>query len=1526
MTEEERQERIRQLQARRAQIKGEAPAQPPQEYASFMFPNGPSRGDPYGVEQARVRQKDQLFERLDSGQITQDQVNTALDEQSLRFPSPQWERQRNADLINYEQDPDRFLTFGTNVADSALAGLGSELHAITSGGYSQWDPVTRQVTPMTPEGRARARELAKQGADATLADMQEAHPITSLAGDVVGFSSTLGAGGYQAGNAGLRGASAVLAPRIATGTSAADKGVRYGGRLAGLAGISAADAALYGYTVDAENLEAVTGEDASTFRNALAVDYATDPLSWGVLPATSVLYRGARGLVTDGANAGARGLSKQEPFKFAGVVPSNVMSDAERAAALAPRAANEAGRLRAIGFDDAAVDDIIDAEFTVVPPSASAANKGDQALSYDPATPGGWGDVASEGPASVGTPNSRRKALRMFYKRLRNAGVSTDKIRAAVSQLYYGGYSDVPEMMFEMAGQQNDQLAVALGSIGGKAKEIAETLLPARSQGGPARIRQVLQRAMGISGGEFYDMQDDLVARRFTEPDYETPYAAQVTEETWQGTIRPLLEREPIARQAVADAIDYAAGAENAGVRRELSAIKAWLDGAPDGDELAEAFANGRVASTQALDFIDRMLGDAAEGIRKGRGRPELARAPQRVQDDLRGVQGRDQTQGGKPVYGDQGLDVDTGLNVPRDKSAEIRSAEDALQWGRKAFTQGTDLETMMRQYRDQIARYGPDNINSALLVGWMRGAEDAIEKATNPSVVIRQLYGSERQRAKLIEMLPTGKGLSSGGKSDLTKRLNVLRGNKANNQKGIFERELGYLRNQNRIVGNSQTAQRTEAIDAQGGLQNTVSRIIRFVAQAPREMLTNVAETASRRATMSGIYQREVNEELGKILFASGRDELLAILDEVDALVAGGAGRGDDVTEAASGLIRLKGQGGAKQVLTDALAIGALATAAIEPPVAEAQEAVSSGDIAKLQSELDALKSADITPQEKQRVLLNRGHNLGTTGPNGDGIDGVIGEKTRTAIQEEISKIEGEINERRMQSALEDTQPNSAMGALQQAAPWIGAGLGLLGANRYRRYNVRQSQQRANALERSVNTLAYKSAQNADLSNPQSLNESAAAVNDVYRLGGAGKNVPLVTDEATGQWMPRDDAIEVSELFRPGIIQNNPIVRNADVGAFGLSATEAALATPYVEQYKSEIEEAQAALVAATEAQDPIAMREASSRLESAQNKYALALGAQRLGMAGMAGAGLFAMKNRYATPRPMLQNVETELARVRQALPQQVALDVPQSQPSNGLAAVEGPARPALLEVSPGVLAPTDDRRLYDFENPVYRDVDFGKLAVQGKTFDEQLRDLGGMDLPISTPRPARASAATDRNLVVVAATPEESASAFGRSPTGQAPVRSPAEGTASGQRRPLELVGRQGPPAEPIRVQPGSMSSADIEAEVSRRLAAGASRVPVIIPPHRTRNGVVVEGRTLYVMRRGDLRSPDAAFNPDMRGQAGVMAGVPLAAGAGLATMQIEDPQAENMPMPPPPVMLQSLPDNEATPSRNGLSQMR
>jgi hypothetical protein len=988
--------------------------------------------------------------------------------------------------------------------------------------------------------------------------------------------------------------------------------------------VGVADYAAYNVLAESQNQQRLTGQPVD--RLGFAIEEAFTP--GGALaavggPAASLLYRGARGAVTGVRNSVAASLAAGKPAAAAG--------------AFTPR------------------------------------------------------DVQQRVAASTVNPTTGRTAREEAMDLLLRKGFSPDEAEKAVKLLSYDKYSTVDEMLFELSNADINQLAVALGRVGGDAQKILRDAFEARNVSMPDRIRMALRDAMGLSGEELEDfaLQLSRRANEATSDGYTSAYSASVSDPTWS-KIWDRLRVSPDAE----DAIKF--GARLA--RNSYAGDPAKLEVARQLDELAVALGSPDALppklSTHALDFLDRGFGSLISGAKSTN--RDYARSLIEIRNAIR----------------NSGLDSETGLNKPRELYSQFMAASRALEFGQKAAGRATPLRDLKKQFAvslresdevfEDIVGEGRSIVDQALVMGWLRGAEDAIETSTNPGALIRQIYGSERQRAKLLEMMPDpAEGMSAGVKSDLTKNIKALVGSQGKNDykfdfglgsgaraegrtavPSLFERQRQMLGSQSRVTGGSQTSNTTEAIAAQGGLQRFAEGVTRAVLN-PEQAARNATLWAVQRATTPAIFKPEVNRELGKILATRGREELLGIIGDIrqrqaaqaarpgsrgSGPGAGSAGRQDLARDATIGAAALGAAGSASADEPDFTMQINAANRRIETANARVLE-IERTAIPRLEEDLRVLEDPNSDPKQVQRLLANRGFDLGPRG-----VDGVIGPATQRAIADNIREIKSEIGFQRGELERARSEEAAARDGLTQAemraaqaqatggdksdlekyAPWGGLFGGIAAAALFRRGAVRgwlrpgnpgpvggaakkaqQAAERANAL---VNTrpVSRRSATGRDAIGPR-----AARLNEFWQQGGSGENVPFRTTNS-GEWRPRPRAMEPSQLF------NRPPSRYNSMDAAFVTGGLAEAGGSHVAALgaKRDVEEAKADVERYAAAGDVAGMQRALQRQKAAETRL-LAFETARSAGLGLAGGRVLAgMKMPYRHIRPNIAAAEEERA----------------------------------------------------------------------------------------------------------------------------------------------------------------------------------------------------------------------------------------------------------------------------------------
>lgn len=347
--------------------------------------------------------------------------------------------------------------------------------------------------------------------------------------------------------------------------------------------------------------------------------------------------------------------------------------------------------------------------------------------------------------------------------------------------------------------------------------------------------------------------------------------------------------------------------------------------------------------------------------------------------------------------------------------------------------------------------------------------------------------------------------------------------------------------------------------------------------------------------------------------------------------------------------------------------ALDALAVASIASSVTPQADAQTGGDysgeldaaksrvsmfetetIPNLEANLRALEDPDTDPKEKQRVLQLMGYDLGPTG-----IDGVIGPVTMRAINAKSDEIRGDLRiardelDKARASATELEQraiyADSDKGSdiLREAAPWGGLLAGLAIAGRRRGGAVKKSQQVARGIEDKANTLLDPSAVTRGIATERGMNTRAANINEFWRMGGAGENVPFKTLR-NGEWRPKPRAADPSSLFA----QKAPLYGGSDLGVMGLGAAEGGASTLGVVQTEAKIEKLEADVEKFAAAGDSAGLERALADLEAQRNWLAMWQAGQRMGAMMVAGGALKPLSKPYATARPNVNVAEKESA----------------------------------------------------------------------------------------------------------------------------------------------------------------------------------------------------------------------------------------------------------------------------------------
>lgn len=261
-----------------------------------------------------------------------------------------------------------------------------------------------------------------------------------------------------------------------------------------------------------------------------------------------------------------------------------------------------------------------------------------------------------------------------------------------------------------------------------------------------------------------------------------------------------------------------------------------------------------RALSNRAINEIDkRMTQDLDVAVAKGRNND--ARILGELQDELRKT------------------DYHTGLGGARDTAAIGLTAKEALVQGRKAFHSNVDLEEVTSKLTDY-----PQEIADSYLTGMVREMSDSLANQSNLGGLAdaaQKIAATPAMRDKLIAALP------KTSKDKLT----------TNSQRfmALLDRVTKHTNRARQVYGNSATMPRMAA-EAEAAAETTslsgdvMDFVGELITRQPGKISERFGNAVRNRVTRPGIYNPKINEELGKRLAATGKDDILGVLDEIAA------------------------------------------------------------------------------------------------------------------------------------------------------------------------------------------------------------------------------------------------------------------------------------------------------------------------------------------------------------------------------------------------------------------------------------------------------------------------------------------------------------------------------------------------------------------------------------------------------------------------------------------------------------------
>ena len=686
----------------------------------------------------------------------------------------------------------------------------------------------------------------------------EDQPLAFMGGQAV----SLLAGGQGAFyEKGVQLAPRVIAPRLAAKAGPAAK---FTGRVAAHSFVGALDYGLFEGIAGANNdarLDGGTSADVTLGdRAGKFAETMTNPLSYAFGPATLGVSRLGTGLVNSSKNSVRASIEAGAPRLRGGdMTPRSV-----QAAQLAPH--KSLGDAYTAGLERVLAD-----------------NPNPQLLTALENTPflKKMVTLKQDGsPLPEGMTQDYVDAIKHALKR----GLNPDQIEAVMKAYHYGGYGSVDEALGLLSNSSKVRgLNVTLSNIPGDAQEAWRDFFQAYRENSPEVVQRLLSRATGVDANDYAGFVKDLERKKVSEasPLYEASASKPVSPETWDSQILPAILRFDGGPRAIREAAGEVASGQHPGSLEAASELHRLADQVeaihkqaadagfaggllPSGhiaelsQQVGSAVARPDQVSTRALIELDKFLGGRAKSISKDR--PELAGKYRNTSAEIRGT-GRT-----------SGLDPETGYNEGRAVSRSYKTAIEAAEAGSKAFGNGKTLRTLVDDIKLQIDGEMDDLGKAALLMGWMRSAEDAIDSSGGSAQVISRLYGSANQRKKMLAMIPAPKN------SDETKRVQALTGQpkrKLDGQpapvKSIFDRQRAVLNAEKGMTGGSPTAPKAAAIFGE-------SEVTRFIDGVFDVVLNPVgsAKTLTRKVTHAiakpPVYKEGVNRELGNIMTTTGK------------------------------------------------------------------------------------------------------------------------------------------------------------------------------------------------------------------------------------------------------------------------------------------------------------------------------------------------------------------------------------------------------------------------------------------------------------------------------------------------------------------------------------------------------------------------------------------------------------------------------------------------------------------------------
>ncbi|MEM1103530.1 MAG: hypothetical protein AAGH48_05445, partial [Pseudomonadota bacterium] len=312
---------------------------------------------------------------------------------------------------------------------------------------------------------------------------------------------------------------------------------------------------------------------------------------------------------------------------------------------------------------------------------------------------------------------------------------------------------------------------------------------------------------------------------------------------------------------------------------------------------------------------------------------------------------------------------------------------------------------------------------------------------------------------------------------------------------------------------------------------------------------------------------------------------------------------------------------------------------------------------IPNFEADLSRLSEGGSSPERIKEIQQFLNFRLGSNLT----VDGALGGRTSEAIRNYRTEIEGLLNNARNELQTARTRRDeleflaaqsdapSSNAAFAKAGPLAAALGGVALSTLARGRGVQASKKRALDVEARANAMISPRPIKKPGESTNALARRASNVNEFWRQGGAGDNVPF-KQTPSGEWRPRAKPLEPSQLFKP----KGTMYTSTDVGIAAGGLSEAALVQPLVVKAEERVEEARANVESYAQDKNAAGYLQAKQELADAEDYYAAVQTIQRLGYGIALGAAVSPIKMKNASPRPDIARAEADVALVRGAVKQ--------------------------------------------------------------------------------------------------------------------------------------------------------------------------------------------------------------------------------------------------------------------------------